>query len=402
MAMNPATLTSIPKLRIIHFSPDMRLEQGGVVRSILDWCTVLAARGHDVTLVAYHSSDIPSDWNGQSGRPKVVWIPPTSGPNFLVSRQAVRIWRDLLAGGGIVHLHTPWTASNLQMSRVARQLGVPYIVSIHGMLDDWSMSQRSLKKQLFLALCGRRYLRAAARLHYTAEAERQQAARRVPGSTAAVLPCLVDLSPFQSLPGREPAHAAFAALGGDEPKLLFLSRLHEKKGVHLLIDAAALLRQKGRRFKLLIAGTGSAAYENQLREQTRQLHLEDVVSFLGLVKGVEKISLYQSADVFVLPTQQENFGLVLIEALAAGTPVVTTRGTDIWQDIAAAGGTIVECTPAAISTALDHLLEDRASLAALGRRGREWTMQNLNTETVAAGYERLYAQVIQEHSRSTS
>jgi glycosyltransferase involved in cell wall biosynthesis len=117
---------------------------------------------------------------------------------------------------------------------------------------------------------------------------------------------------------------------------------------------------------------------------------------------VEKISLYQSADLFVLPTQQENFGLVLIEALAAGTPVLTTRGTDIWQDIAAAGGTIAEYTPAAISAALDKLLEDRVSLAAQGQRGRDWVMQNLNTEKLASDYERLYAKVIGEQTQGTA
>jgi glycosyltransferase involved in cell wall biosynthesis len=389
-------------LRIIHYSPGIKLELGGVVRSVLDLCTAMAARGHDVTLVTFKSPDVPADWNGQSGKPKVVWIPESLGANFFVLPQAVRIWRDLLAGGGVAHLHTPWTASNIQMSRAARRVGVPYIVSIHGMLDDWSMSRRGFKKQMFLAMGGRRYLRAAARLHYTAGAEREQAEPRVPGSTGVVLPCLVDLAPFQSLPGSEPARAAFAALGGDDPKLLFLSRLHEKKGVHLLIDAAAQLRQRGRRFKLLIAGTGSAEYENQLREQTRRLQLEDAVIFLGLVKGVEKISLYQSADLFILPTQQENFGLVLIEALAAGTPVLTTKGTDIWQDIAAAGGTIAQYTPAAICSAIDKLLEDRASLAAQGQRGREWVMQNLNTEKLAGDYERLYAEVIREHSASRS
>jgi hypothetical protein len=82
--------------------------------------------------------------------------------------------------------------------------------------------------------------------------------------------------------------------------------------------------------------------------------------------------------------------------------VLTTRGTDIWQDIVAAGGTITEYTPEAICASLDKLLEDRASLAAQGQRGREWVMQNLNTEKLAGDYERLYAEVIQEYSASGS
>jgi glycosyltransferase involved in cell wall biosynthesis len=374
----------------------MRLERGGVVRTILDSCKVLAARGHDVTLVAFKSPDIPADWNGKDGKPNVVSVPASLSSNFFVAPRALQIWRELISAGGVAHMHGPWTGSNMQMSRVARQMGVPYVVSIHGMLDDWSMRQRRFKKRVYLTVGGRRYLRAASRLHYTAAAERDQAERWVPGSTPVVLPCLVDLAPFESLPGRQPARAAFQGLDGDDPKILYLSRLHEKKGVHLLIEAVSMLRQRGRKFKLLIAGTGDPNYEHQLREQTSRLQLDDVVKFLGLVTGVPKVSLYQAADVFVLPTQQENYGLVLIEALAAGTPVLTTRGTDIWQDIVAAGGFITEYNPAAIAASLEKLLEDRASLPATGQRGREWVMNNLNTEKLAGDYERLYAEVISE------
>ena len=216
------------------------------------------------------------------------------------------------------------------------------------------------------------------------------------GVPAAVLPYLVDLSPFQPLPGAELARSAYPAAAGDVPKILFLSRLHEKKGVDILIDAAHLLHRAGRRFTLIIAGNGSPQYEAQLREQVRRLGLGDVVAFLGLVTGAQKISLYQAADVYVLPTHQENFGLVLVEALAAGTPVVTTRGTDIWREIQSAGGTIADNTPAAMADAIGRLLDDRPSLPALGQRGRNWVLKNLYADRMAADYETMYAEVIRE------
>jgi len=396
MCTSPQT----PPMRIIQYFPGVQSKMGGVVRSVLDWCGVLAARGHQVTLVTFQSPDVPSDWNGQPGKPSVVHIPPGLTLNSPVSSKAVRMWENLLSqDGGIVHLHTPWTSSNLQMARVARRLGIPYIVTIHGMLDNWSMKQHTLKKQLFLALWGRRHLQRADRLHYTAVAEQQQAEPRIPGSKSVVLPALLDFKPFQSLPGPGPAHAAFRGLEGDDPKLLFLSRLHKKKGVHLLLDAAALLRDRGRKFKLLIAGSGSAGYETRLHHQAQRLKLDGIVTFIGQVAGVEKISLYQSCDLFILPTYQENFGLVLVEALASGTPVITTRGTDIWQEIAAAGGKITDNTPAAIADCIDQLLGDRASLAGIGQRGRQWVLENLSTEKVAAQYENMYAQVIAAQRR---
>jgi glycosyltransferase involved in cell wall biosynthesis len=387
----PEPARAVAPMRIVHYCPAIKLELGGVARSALDWCGLLARRGHDVTLVTYHAPDVPSDWTGAAGKPRVVWLPPSPTPNWLVSRKAMAIWRETLSTQCIVHLHTPWMGSNIQMSRAARRLGIPYIVSLHGMLCDWPMSQKRLKKTTFLRLGGDRYLRWATRLHYTAAAERDQAAKWVPGSRSTVLPCLVDLEPFQNLPGPGPAHAKFAqALAGDDPKLLFLSRLHEKKGLDILIDAADLLRKAGRKFKLLIAGTGRAEYEQLLRGQVARLKLDNEIIFLGHVGGVEKVSLFQSADLFVLPTHHENFGLVLVEAMAAGTPVVTTRGADIWQELQSAGAGITENDPQSLAAAIGAMLDRRSELAALGERGRAWVMRDLNSDTVAAGYEAMY------------
>jgi glycosyltransferase involved in cell wall biosynthesis len=282
------------------------------------------------------------------------------------------------------------------MSWRARRRKVPYIVSIHGMLDDWSMSQRTLKKQLFLAAFGRRYLSSAARIHLSAAAESDQALKRLPAAKPAVIPCLVDLSPYQHLPGPQIAQGKFA-IDKATPTLLFLSRLHEKKGVHTLIDAAALLQRRGRMFRLIIAGPAAKAdrdYEKRLHEQARRLGLEKTVVFVGLVSGTEKISLYQASDLFVLPTHQENFGLVLVEAMVCGTPVLTTRGTAIWQEITSAGGTIAQNSADAFAQEIERLLEDRAALAESGRRARQWMMQWLNVDRVAAEYERLYEQVL--------
>ncbi|HUB24877.1 MAG TPA: glycosyltransferase [Tepidisphaeraceae bacterium] len=380
--------SSRPPLRIVHYAPGLCLAFGGVVRAVLDCCGVLAARGNEMLLATHDSPDVPGDWNGSPGKPNVVQLPPPLRPNFLVSRQAVNAWQNLLTPGCIAHLHTPWTASNMQLARVCRRLGVPYIVSIHGMLDDWSMAQSRLKKRIFLLAGGRGYLNSAAKIHFTAAAERDQAAGWVDVTRAAVLPYLVDLEPFKLL---APVNRA------DVPTLLFLSRIHEKKGLHHLIAAAALLRDAGRNFRLIVAGSAAPRdrdYESSLHRLVADLKLQDHVRFVGLVTGSDKIALYQSADLFVLPTQQENFGLVLIEAMAAGTPVLTTRGTDIWREIASAGATICDESPAALSAAIANLLDDRPALTAAGRRGRQWVMQRFDEASLAAEYENLYADVI--------
>ncbi len=389
-----------PPLNIVHYCPGIRLEAGGVVRAVLDWCALLAQRGNRITLATHNSPDIPPDWNGAAGKPAVVRLPAPANPNQFVGAAAVRSWENLLTGDVVAHLHTPWTLSNMQMARAARRRKVPYIVSIHGMLDDWSMRQRGLKKRTFLALGGRTFLRRADAIHYTAAAEREQAEKWIGNPRSVVLPPPVDLTPFQVLPGPGLARSKFS-VEGDEPVILFLSRLHEKKGVHTLIDAAAALRQRGRPVNLLIAGTAAAAdqaYADSLVARVDRLNLKSSVKFLGMVSGPEKVSLYQLANLLVLPTRQENFGLVLIEAMASGTPVLTTRGTDIWQELQAAGACICDNTAAALSESMEQLLSDRPALAELGRKGRAWALQQFDPEKLLVDYELLYARLRREPS----
>jgi glycosyltransferase involved in cell wall biosynthesis len=175
----------------------------------------------------------------------------------------------------------------------------------------------------------------------------------------------------------------------DLPKVLFLSRLHPKKGIEVLFDAAALLRDGGKQVRVLVAGSGDAAYEAGLREFVRRRGLEATVKFLGLVTGVAKTSLFEAADVFVLPTSQENFGLVLPESMACRTPVITTRGVDIWQEVQSAGGVIVDATPAAVAAAIEQVLADPRRRE-IGERGRRWVFDTLGPDQLFARYESLY------------
>ncbi len=113
-----------------------------------------------------------------------------------------------------------------------------------------------------------------------------------------------------------------------------------------------------------------------------------------MVRGIEKISLYQACDLFVLPTHQENFGLVLPEAMACGTPVITTRGVDIWPELESGGATIVDGTPEAIARAIKDLLSDPEALAARGERARRFVCDWLNPTDLAARYEAMYRDAI--------
>lgn len=377
------------RLRCVHYLRGIRLEEGGVVRAVLDICSGLAALGHAVTLVTSDSTDVPAEWKSEapgSPRAMTVPVPPMRGA---VSGEL----ESTIANADVLHLHTPWEPANLSLARTAEKHHVPYIVSIHGMLDAWSVRQKWLKKRIFLALAGNRFLRGAARIHCTAQAELEQASRFLRPGSGAVVPLPIDLSAYARLPGPELAKAQFPRLTGESPRLLFLSRLHPKKRPELLIEAAARLVASGQPLQVVLAGPGDPAYVSALQQLVRDRGLQDHVLFAGMVRGELKVSLYQSADAFVLPTSQENFGYVLIEALAAGTPVITTRGVDIWEELQRIGAIIVEPEAGALAQAIQSLVRDLPEARKTGQRGREWVFREVSRDTVMARYDAMYREV---------
>ncbi len=376
-----------PTQPVLHYLPRVRLAEGGVVRAVVDLCDALARENLPVTLVTADDADVPAIWPVTPENITILKIARPLGAFGPITAPLL----DAIRLASVVHLHTPWDRGNLAVARAARRAGKPYILSVHGMLDDWCMSQRSIKKRLYLALAGRRLLEQAAALHCTARAEWSQGRRWAPNAVGVVAPLVFDLADYADLPGSAPAVARWPALAHDRPAVLILSRIHYKKGADVFIDAAGLLRSLGADADFFIAGPGDDADISALREQARRLGVADRVHFLGMVTGVEKVSLYQAADVFVLPTSQENFGFVFFEALAAGTPVVTTRGVDTWPELTDSGGAIITTRDAReIADAAASLLADPARRAAMGAAGRAWTLERFAPGAVIREYIDLY------------
>jgi glycosyltransferase involved in cell wall biosynthesis len=381
-------------MRIVHYLSRMRFEEGGVVRAVLDLCGALAVRGHDVRLLTFDAADVPVPWHdGGRGLPRVT-ILPGGGARAAIVPGGRLAAAAALGAADVAHLHVPWDPVCVRLAAIARRASVPYVVGIHGMLDDWSMAQKALKKRLFLALAGRRFLEKAGSVLNTAEAERAQSSKWYPRGRGDVLPLIFDIGDYEDLPGPECAREQFAAHfpPDGEPVVLFLSRLHPKKRPDALIESMALLREQGVKCTLLLAGTGEPAYEQGLRELVAKHGLGDRVSFVGFVSGRAKVSLYEASSVSVLPTSQENWGFVLIESLACGTPVITTRGVDIWSELEASGAAVItEQAPEAVASALSGLLGSPDRLEGMRKTGRRWVLDNLNTDHVVARYEELYA-----------
>ena len=224
----------------------------------------------------------------------------------------------------LFHGHGLWQLPVHQMAKVARNKKVPYIITPRGMLEPWSLTQGKLKKQLALKLFQYKDLAKAACIHATAPMEVESIRALGFKNPIAMIPNGVNIEDFpKTLPQKE----------NKPKKILFLSRIHIKKGIENLIEAWKQLDFEIKKdWVIEIVGNGEENYINSLKDK---IALEKLVSQIKIkppVFGEDKIALFREASLFVLPTFSENFGIVIAESLASYTPVITTKGTP-WEDL---------------------------------------------------------------------
>jgi glycosyltransferase involved in cell wall biosynthesis len=260
----------------------------------------------------------------------------------------------------LLHDHGVWLPSNAAAAVVARREGVPLVVSTRGMLTAWALQHHRWKKRLAWFAYQQWVLRQASLFHVTSQEEVDALRDLGFDQAAAVIPNGVPL----------PDGADGLSASTDEHRALFLSRVHPKKGLPMLIEAWADVAPEN--WVLELVGPSEGGHRKELERQVRRAGLEDVIQFSGSVADDEKWDVYRRADLFVLPTYSENFGIVVAEALASGVPVLTTTGTP-WKDLEEYDcGWWVEPNPQAIATALRKAVayDDKTRLA-MGRRGRQ-------------------------------
>jgi len=297
---------------------------------------------------------------------------------------------DAIAAADVVHLHGVWDPALREAAQRCRRAGKPYVLTPHGMLSTWPMAQKPWRKRLYLATAGRAMLRGAHTVHLTAEAERDQASRWVPRAKTWVAPLVNDLSTYLDASLDPTGCPAIPDRPTDAPVALFLSRLHPKKGPDRAIAALPLIP----RLHLAMAGRDDPAYRAELIAGAQRLGVADRVHWVGEVSEAEKIQLYQNVDFFLLPTHQENFGQVLVEAMAVNCPVVVTKGTDIWAKLEEGGAVISGPEPEALAAAINPLLDDPEALKQRGLRGRPFVRGWLDPVACVQPYRERYARMM--------
>lgn len=287
----------------------------------------------------------------------------------------------------VIHDNGIWMPCNHAISTIARRRRIPRLVSLHGMLLPNAVKIRVWKKKIAWQMYQRRDLLSSQCIHATSDAEAQCIREHNLGVNVQVVPNGIDLplvSVKASLTGRETRGPRNA---------LFLGRLHPIKGLPMLIDAWSRVRPEG--WTLQIAGTDEDGHRGELETMVQSNGLVDRIKFLGEVGIEQKVSVFANADLFILPTHSENFGLVVAEALAHEVPVITTKNAP-WEALRRHRcGWWIDLSDSALMSALHEAtsLSD-AERAAMGVRGRAWMARDFTWPAVAKQMHGVYTWVL--------
>lgn len=379
-------------MKILTFISGLSLKGGGPSRSVPMLVRGLAEEGVDITLMTYRSEDMNTHaLEGTTARLKVL----EPGCSSQEMEEYV-----LANEFDLIQMQSMWDIPYHQLAKIARKHHIPYIITPRGMLEPWSLQQKRWKKKLALMLYQMKDLKHAACIFTTAEMEAQHVRDLGVKVPMSVIPNGIATD----------GYSCRTSMEGVKKQVLFLSRIHVKKGIELLIDAWKKLSSDFPEWNLVIAGNGDEDYISTLKQRISFSGLDNCASIIPPVFGDAKTKLYQESSLFCLPSFSENFGMVIAEAMACGVPAITTNGTP-WQllngEMETMGASLAMlgndkrtgwCIELSESN-LEHTLREAmgmpsSSLYAMGQRGSRLIKENFDYRSVAKKTRNLYEWIL--------
>ncbi|MBV9042841.1 MAG: glycosyltransferase [Acidimicrobiia bacterium] len=378
-------------MRVLHVVGSLDAHVGGSTAAGVETAAYLRQLGVDAAVAGSWESPTAADYI------RDVWPDlPVHGfgrrpPHHYWNSPTLRSWlRSAMGEYDVVCVHGLFKFPFVDAARTARRRRVPYLVQPHSSLDPYDLQKHSSLKAVFGPLVVRPMLRNAAGVLVTTERERDRLMTWGAAPDVQVLPLPVS-APSTAGDGRR--FRAAHNIDTDAKVLLFLSRLHRKKGLERLFRAAARVSEGRGDVVLAIAGTGRPEYEQQLRDEAATVSGATRVLWLGHLTGDAKWDAFAAADVFVLPSENENFGIVLLEALMARTPAVVSHEVYLSDELADFV-TVCALDVDAVERAVTSVLDDPDAARTRADKAREFVVERYHPVTVARRTLALYENVI--------
>lgn len=366
-------------MKIIHFIPSLDRTSGGTASYMQLLANELGKLGDLYIITA------PTQNPLQINYAQTIFIPCSWKEKIHMKKEWIKLLNNIHPD--IIHVNCCWLPQCAWAQLWAQELGYKVVLTPHGMLEPWIMKRHYWTRKLpALILYQKKAIIKADYIHATAESEKYNLLNLGYNDKIEVIANGIDVDSIH-----------IKSSWKRNKKILFLSRIHIKKGIEFLLEAVAKLKGQLEGYTIYIAGEGENNYIQNLKEKTELLGIKNLVSFCGGVYGEKKWELFRQTDLFILPTYSENFGIVVAEALASGTPVITTKGTP-WQELETEHcGWWTEIGSKPTIKALKSFLAcTEKELEQMGTNGRQLIERKYSAKKMAEDMVTLYQKVIKQ------
>jgi glycosyltransferase involved in cell wall biosynthesis len=375
-------------MKILQLVPSISLVYGGPSQMVLGLSAALAQLGQDVTIITTDSNgdtgqaplDVPLGVPVSQNGYQIYYFPCSPFRRYKFSLDLFTWLANRAKDYDIAHIHALFSPVSSISASIARYHQLPYILRPLGTLDPADLQKKRQLKQIYANFLEKPNLAAAAAVHFTSQQECQTAERFNIKTKDIVIPLGVDFFNPQALP------VTGFDLPENKPIILYMSRLDPKKGLDLLLPSLERLLEKGLDFHFVLAGGNpqDPEYENRIKNQIERSILGKNTTITGFVTGEVKNSLLARADLFVLPSYYENFGIAVAEAMAAGIPVVISDRVDLHPAVAAAAaGWVTACQLEDLTNTLAMAITNPEIRQQRGKNARDLVLNQYSWSAIA-------------------
>lgn len=380
------------KLKVLHVTPSMSPSWGGPAIAVSELTAACAEQGIQCEIATTHGYRVGTGQVATAGVPVHSFdagfgLPARTWAGY--SRELFRFLHDRAADFDLVHVHSIWSYPAYAAYCSARKRGLPYMFTIHGELSDWGLRQKALKKRTYRFFVLDRMLREAGALHAITRAEKEQVRKLGFKSPVVVAPNGIEQSGFAELPAPQNLVRRFPELEGKRV-ILFLGRLHPKKGLDILARSFSRLAGRFDDLMLLVVGPDKFGTRKNMEAILRSKRLLDRTVFTGLLTGEDKLAALSCADLFVLPSHSDVRGIAVLEAMAARLPVIITTGCEFPEVAEYEAGLVAEADEASIADAMARLLADTELRRHMGQQGHKLVTERYTWQAATATMSELY------------
>ena len=386
-------------MKILHVIANLAPRYGGPAKACVEMAQAVAGLGHEVSIYTTNQ-DGPGELAVPLDRPVLkdgmeIRFFPIQPPRFWgASWPLARALSQKIKEYDLLHIHSLYLFHDLMAGHYCRKYGVPYLVQPHGTLDPFIHRRHRLRKTVMETIFENRNIKGAAAVLFTSAEEKELARPYTFNTPGAVVALGLDLSSYQRLPAPGAFRERFPEIGAKKI-ILFLGRINFKKGLDLLVEAVARVVRQRQDVHLVVAGPDDDGWGARVKEWLKAEGILGDATFTGMLLDEEKLAVLRDAQMFVLSSYSENFGIAVIEAMACGLPVVISDQVNIWREVETAGaGLVVPCAAASLAAALARLLADPGLAADMGQRGRDLVARRFQWGNIALALQDLYTGII--------